>query len=100
MILLILIPISLLIWNVSLILKGGKGSAIALAVVNAIPAGLLLLLELSYDGGAWYWCVSWISIALLVIGLLSGWATSCAALRPPVSAQFSPLICRASFPQT
>lgn len=74
MILLILIPISLLIWNVSLILKGGKGSAIALAVVNAIPAGLLLLLELSYDGGAWYWCVSWISIALLVISLLSGWA--------------------------
>ncbi len=74
MILLILILICLLIWNVSLILKGGKGSAVALAVVNAIPAGLLLLLELSYDGGAWYWCVSWISIALLVIGLLSGWA--------------------------
>ena len=74
MILLILIPISLLIWNVSLILKGGKGSAIALAVVNGIPAGLLLLLELSYDSGAWYWCVSWISIALLVISLLSGWA--------------------------
>ena len=74
MILLILIPVSLLIFNVSLILKGGKGSAVALTVVNAIPAGLLLLLELSYDGGAWYWCVSWISVALLVIGLLSGWA--------------------------
>ena len=72
--LLILILICLLVWNVSLIWKGGRDSAITLAVVNAIPAGLLLLLELSFDGGAWYFCVSWIAMALLVIGLLSGWA--------------------------
>ena len=60
----------LIILNIRLIRDGGAGDAIAAALLNGLPIGVIVAF---YGGPAWYSWAAWIAAGLLADGFMAGW---------------------------